>query len=68
MTAGDVVLLYFYVFFTQFQQERINKFCQENYMAREMKYPEGDALDGFTRHLMFDDPHKVIFCFVPKVC
>lgn len=53
--------------FPQFQRERMSMFCRQNFISRERKYPEGGALDAFHRHLMFDDAHKVIFCFVPKV-
>ena len=56
------------LFCSQFQQERIGRFCRHNFITREREYPEGSALDAFYRHLMFDDAHKVIFCFIPKVC
>ncbi len=54
---------------TQFQHTRIEKLCQNNFFAREQKFPtDQDRLTEFYSHLLFDDQKKIIFCFVPKVC
>ena len=54
--------------YQQFQQQRIDTFCGQLSMAGERNYPKGGDLDAFHRHLIFEDGHSVIYCFIPKVC
>ena len=56
------------ILYLQFQQQRINTFCGQLSVTGEKKYPEGRDLDDFHRHLIFNDGHSVIYCFIPKVC
>ena len=46
----------------------MKRLCQNYNFQHEQKYPFGDKLLEFNRHLIFDDQRKVIYCFVPKVC
>ena len=46
----------------------MEEFCENFIHLRKNRFPskEKDRL-RFMRHIMFNDKHKVIFCFVPKV-
>ena len=67
--ARSLYIIYVHtILYLQFQQQRMDTFCGQLSVAREKKYPEGRNLDDFHRHLIFNDGHSVIYCFIPKVC
>lgn len=51
----------------KFQRTQMKRLCQNYNFQHEQKYPFGDKLLEFNRHLIFDDQRKVIYCFVPKI-
>ena len=56
-----IKLIYILHTHTQFQHDQVDQFCSEHTVP--LKKGELNTLLG---HLLYDDTHKIVFCYVPK--
>ena len=52
---------------SQFQQEQMHEFCAEAVDHIDPELPSSpDELNTLFQHLLYDDSHRMVFCYVPK--